>query len=56
MGATVFQPKEPAPRFLRHCRATAEERAACRSFCMDALSKGGKTGVPLLNILFPASK
>lgn len=59
-GAEMFTPMSPEEqeaRFRRHCSQIGTERVACCcKFCTDAINIGGKTGVHLLNLLFPAGK
>lgn len=56
----MFTPMEPAEQiahFQKHCTKLETEKAVCYcKFCTEAINMGGKTGVHLLELLFPPSK
>ena len=57
-GSHMFRPCGPDEQtaiFRAHCEQITTERVACYcKFCTDAIRMGGKRGVHLLELLFPA--
>ena len=53
---TPMTPDEQAEHFHAHCEQIETEKAVCYcKFCVDGINMGGKTGVHLLELLFPAA-
>lgn len=52
---TPMGPEEQVEHFRRHCEQIKTEKVVCScKFCTDAINMGGKQGVHLLELLFPA--
>lgn len=53
---TPMQPEDQIKHFQKHCEQIETEKVVCYcKFCTDAVTLGGKRGVHLLDLLFPAS-
>jgi hypothetical protein len=51
---TPMEHEEQIRRFQQHCRQIETERTVCYcKFCNEGINMGGKTGVHLLELLFP---
>lgn len=51
---TPMEPEEQAAHFRRHCAQIRTEKVVCYcKFCTDGINTGGKTGLHLLELLFP---
>ena len=49
-------PEEQVRHFEGHCAQIETDRVVCYSkYCADGISMGGKRGIHLLGLLFPAS-
>ncbi len=52
---TPMEPEEQKEHFRRHCEQIRTEKVVCYcKFCTDAMNMGGKTGIHLIELLFPA--
>ena len=52
---TPMGPDEQAAHFREHCEQIETDKAVCYcKFCADGINMGGKTGVHLLELLFPS--
>lgn len=54
---TPMEPEEQAEHFRKHCGQIRTDKVACYcKFCTDAINMGGKNGIHLLELLFPAQE
>lgn len=52
---TPMEPEDQIEHFRRHCEKIRTEKVVCScKFCTDAINMGGKKGIHLLELLFPA--
>ena len=53
---TPMDADEQAVHFREHCEQIETDKAVCYcKFCADGINMGGKTGVHLLELLFPGA-
>ena len=54
---TPMEPEEQVEHFRRHCEKIKTEKVVCYcKFCTDAINMGGKTGIHLIELLFPTTE
>jgi len=52
---TPMEPDEQIEHFRKHCEQIKTDKVVCYcKFCTDAINMGGKTGIHLLDLVFPA--
>lgn len=53
---TPMEPDEQTAHFQKHCEQITTEKVVCYcKFCTDGINAGGKKGIHLLELLFPAN-
>lgn len=51
---TPMEPDEQVMHFKKHCEQITTDKVVCYcKFCTDAINMGGKTGIHLIELLFP---